>query len=85
MGHRNLIIPGSGLEMLFINAYQVFVDKTGKIAKCVSNPNFYAHKLNTKFPQVEQFNTLKEHPPRLLLFLYHTEPQGDTECPRISA
>ena len=47
-----------------------FVDKTGKTAKCVSNPNFYAHKLNTKFPFIEQFNTQKEHPSRLPLFLY---------------
>ena len=34
-----------------------FVDKTGKTAKCVSNLNFYAHKLNTKFPFIEQFTT----------------------------
>nr|DAX82432.1 MAG TPA: hypothetical protein [Caudoviricetes sp.] len=25
---------------------------------------------NSKFPFIEQFNTLKEQPPRLLLFLY---------------
>lgn len=47
-----------------------FVDKTGKTAKCVSNPNFYAHKLNTKFQFIEQFNTQNEHPPSYSYFIY---------------
>ena len=58
MGRRDIIISGSEFEMLFMNVYQVFVDKTSKTAKCVFNLNFYVqigiNKLNDKFRFVEQ-------------------------------